>query len=249
VSPACAANAPGDVVLTFSRKARTMTSVPESAAQTKACIDCREVKPVAEFYVKRPGQYLQRCKPCHSAYTTARYHAKRAALGPPRPKATEAEKKARKAAYCKANAEKRRLAKAAWRRANVEQARAADAAYRAVRPEVYRRAARKWQQANPDAYQIIRSRADHKRRSRLADAGPGITLAEWKAIKAAQGFRCLLCGMVEPLVKLTVDHVVPVSKGGRHEASNIQALCGPCNSHKRARVMDLRPAPARRTAR
>lgn len=29
-----------------------------------------------------------------------------------------------------------------------------------------------------------------------------------------------------------VDHIVPLAKGGRHEAENVQILCGPCNLRK-----------------
>jgi 5-methylcytosine-specific restriction endonuclease McrA len=36
----------------------------------------------------------------------------------------------------------------------------------------------------------------------------------------------LCCGEAKPL---TVDHVVPVSKGGSNDISNIQPLCLECN--------------------
>jgi len=29
-----------------------------------------------------------------------------------------------------------------------------------------------------------------------------------------------------------VDHIVPLAKGGKHQADNIQLLCGPCNLRK-----------------
>ena len=35
----------------------------------------------------------------------------------------------------------------------------------------------------------------------------------------------------------TVDHVIPISKGGTDEAQNMVAACNPCNSGKRDRMI------------
>jgi 5-methylcytosine-specific restriction endonuclease McrA len=64
------------------------------------------------------------------------------------------------------------------------------------------------------------------------------TQAEWEAILSLYGGRCLRCGAKG--VKLTKDHVIPLSEGGSHSASNLQPLCGPCNSSKGARIIDFR---------
>jgi hypothetical protein len=54
---------------------------------------------------------------------------------------------------------------------------------------------------------------------------------QWEVF-AACGYRCVLCGAGGG-VPLTVDHIVPISRGGSSRAYNLQALCGPCNSRKR----------------
>ena len=47
------------------------------------------------------------------------------------------------------------------------------------------------------------------------------------------GRRCRMCGAtVEDGAKLHVDHIIPVSKGGRTEPSNLQVLCSRCNRGK-----------------
>lgn len=47
------------------------------------------------------------------------------------------------------------------------------------------------------------------------------------------GFRCKYCGRTEADgVKLHVDHIKPVSKGGKTEMSNLQTLCDECNLGK-----------------
>jgi hypothetical protein len=49
-------------------------------------------------------------------------------------------------------------------------------------------------------------------------------------------FRCRACGFsVESGAHLHIDHIIPVSKGGRTEENNLQALCSICNHGKGAR--------------
>lgn len=53
-------------------------------------------------------------------------------------------------------------------------------------------------------------------------------------IMKRDGFRCVLCGRgAEDGVKLHVDHIIPVSKGGKTVRSNLRTLCEDCNVGKR----------------
>ena len=45
-------------------------------------------------------------------------------------------------------------------------------------------------------------------------------------------FTCQFCNTQFPQSQLTLDHVTPLSKGGRTTWENIVAACGPCNSRK-----------------
>ncbi|MBP5657646.1 MAG: HNH endonuclease [Clostridia bacterium] len=48
------------------------------------------------------------------------------------------------------------------------------------------------------------------------------------------GFRCVLCGAsAQEGAKLHVDHILPVSKGGKTEMKNLRTLCNHCNLGKR----------------
>ena len=50
------------------------------------------------------------------------------------------------------------------------------------------------------------------------------------------GFRCKLCGATaKDGVKLHVDHIIPVSRGGKTEMSNLRTLCERCNLGKGAK--------------
>lgn len=47
------------------------------------------------------------------------------------------------------------------------------------------------------------------------------------------GNRCVYCGLS---ADLTLDHVIPKSRGGSHEPENLVTACRPCNSSKGART-------------
>ncbi len=51
-------------------------------------------------------------------------------------------------------------------------------------------------------------------------------------------YRCRHCGSdgTEPGRDLTVDHMLPVSRGGTNELANLQTLCRSCNSRKGTRI-------------
>lgn len=70
-----------------------------------------------------------------------------------------------------------------------------------------------------------------------------------KNILRRDRFRCQYCGSRE---KLTVDHVIPKSRGGRDTWENLVAACTPCNNRKGNRTpeeanMQLRRKPFRPT--
>ena len=46
------------------------------------------------------------------------------------------------------------------------------------------------------------------------------------------GFQCRYCGWEGTSAQLTIDHVVPRSRGGRTSWDNVVAACAPCNRKK-----------------
>lgn len=101
---------------------------------------------------------------------------------------------------------------------------------------------RRWRRAHPEQ----KASQGRRRRARLALTPGAHSEAEWQALKARYGHRCLRCGRREPEVALTRDHVVPLGLPGASDGiENIQPLCGPCNAWKGRRAIDYRAGPRR----
>ena len=80
-----------------------------------------------------------------------------------------------------------------------------------------------------NAYKAVHAQ---KRRARLAQVGGFFTIGEWELLKKQYNFTCPHCKKIEPDIKLTIDHIIPVCRGGSNNIENIQPLCGSCNSKK-----------------
>lgn len=78
--------------------------------------------------------------------------------------------------------------------------------------------------------------ASQRRAIKLGNGGSH-TLEEWETLKAQYNWKCPRCKKAEPKIKLTVDHIIPVTKGGSNNIENIQPLCQPCNSSKQTKII------------
>lgn len=53
-----------------------------------------------------------------------------------------------------------------------------------------------------------------------------------KYVLERDNYRCCSCGKTAGEVKLQVDHVIPLARGGMDDISNFQTLCQACNQRK-----------------
>lgn len=91
--------------------------------------------------------------------------------------------------------------------------------------------AKTWAKSNPQA-KTSHNRARQKKLSTLVP----LKQSDWEKVLAEQGSKCLRCGSPD----ITVDHIVPISKGGTNAKGNLQPLCSPCNSQKGVSTTDYR---------
>ena len=193
------------------------------------------------------------CVPCTKA-RRRRYYAENPERGkeksrqwreanPERKKANRKEEYARNSEKAKANArqwnkdnpERKRESSHKWWQSNRERAKENGSRWSRNNRDKKREMLNRWRRENPAA-----CTAEHtRRRAKQVAAGGKFTAAEWVALVDHYGGKCLCCGRTD--VKLTADHVIPVSKGGTSNIDNIQPLCRSCNSHKNDKSIDYRP--------
>jgi 5-methylcytosine-specific restriction endonuclease McrA len=115
--------------------------------------------------------------------------------------------------------------------------------YREIGRNSYERHAEERRKYSLEYYKLYPEKsvaATNRRRALKLAADGSHTEDEWQELKAFYNFKCLRCGKHEPEIKLTRDHVVPLTKGGSDSIDNIQPLCARCNSKKNHRHMDYR---------
>ena len=76
-----------------------------------------------------------------------------------------------------------------------------------------------------------------KRRKARKKGAPGShTIKQWEQVKLEYNYMCPYCQRIEPDIKLTQDHIIPLFRGGGDNIENIQPLCASCNASKGAKL-------------
>ena len=217
-------------------------------------------KPLSEFSPARlhgvpvGDGYKYRCRDCLNAQSRAERAAKLEHYRTRERQYVEANK----AHYCelkrahqKSNPEKYRQGLHKYRETHREEINAKARARRQHDLEHHREIGRKSREKHANernAYQRAYGKVHrdkltlytNSRRARKLEAKGSHTNEEWQALKAFYNFKCLRCGKQEPNIKLTRDHVIPLTQGGTDSIDNVQPLCARCNSKKNYKHIDYR---------
>ena len=135
--------------------------------------------------------------------------------------------------WAKKNPEKKREGNRRWYESNKERLKDRASAYYKKNKKKCKASMGRYRASHPDMNIVKHA----KRRARALQAGGSFTSCEWSSLKKKYKNVCLCCNKRK---KLTADHVIPVSKGGSSNITNIQPLCGFCNSRKGTRCTDYR---------
>ena len=91
-----------------------------------------------------------------------------------------------------------------------------------------------WKKRHPIRWKRMQQKRLRLRRARLRGLTEHFTQQQWLALKKNFNYRCAHC---RRRTKLTVDHIIPLSKNGVDTIDNIQPLCKSCNTRKLDRIV------------
>jgi hypothetical protein len=126
-----------------------------------------------------------------------------------------------------------------WRQANIDKAR--ENARQRGRRWYYADPTRshlkcyRWREAHPDAWREIARRRYAAKKSARLQALVWADLAQVRRRVDLFNGQCAYCGSAE---RITIDHVLALSRGGLDESSNLVPACRSCNSSKRAQPVE-----------
>lgn len=100
-----------------------------------------------------------------------------------------------------------------------------------------------WNQEHPDRRKATLRRYEKSPRGKVASLlnvrrrqqrikqapGDGLPIAEWDRILAEHHGLCFYCGAAG---KMTIEHKVPIARGGAHDSANVVPACLKCNKRK-----------------
>jgi 5-methylcytosine-specific restriction endonuclease McrA len=95
--------------------------------------------------------------------------------------------------------------------------------WRSENKEEFQTLVRTWQMENPEKV------ADATRRRNQRMVNNGIFKISKRDIARIYRSDCFFCGSKD---SLTLDHIIPIARGGRHSIGNLIGLCRSCNSKK-----------------
>lgn len=91
-----------------------------------------------------------------------------------------------------------------------------------------------------EAGKISAKKSLHKRRYLKNNSKDILNAEEWNIVLQLQGYKCIKCNNYFDKIDPTIDHIIPVTRGGNFNKTNVQALCGSCNSKKGIKTIDYR---------
>lgn len=190
--------------------------------ESKRCSRCKEVKPIEAFARQRtknnPEGRQGECRQCRSERNAAYREGEQ----------VKESAKLRARNFYAGNKEKVIARGKAIYRANKERARQYGRKWYQSSGKVTKRRYRAANRLKDRGYNALR-----RARLKAATFGP-VDLA---AVIERDNSTCYLCGRQLAQQEVTIDHVIPLVRGGSHTADNLRVACRPCNSRKNGRLL------------
>lgn len=176
--------------------------MPRTYKKWKTCKECRIPKPVKEFYKTASGAARSKCKQCVRNYNNARYLARK-----------------EQSQYKERSPNRERQQKI----------------------EAHRERASKWKKRHPVEYAKQQEAAEQREKTRGYPSASKRRALEFDAFEEDVNKRtlydlyngeCGICGGDMKYQEMTIDHIIPLSKDGKHSYANCQPAHAVCNRRK-----------------
>jgi hypothetical protein len=188
---------------------RARAAAVASSSPLRKCKACGEEKPLESDFELDAGYYRHACKKCRNEQQNARRERNHDRV------------RARERNYEARNRERKNKVSRVWRASN---------------PEKIKGYKRREYEAHGDE---IRARTwKRKQHSRALSFGVEVEMVDKPAIIARDNATCYLCGAQHEANSpgLSLDHVIPVTRGGSHTSGNLKVACCRCNSRKKEKI-------------
>jgi 5-methylcytosine-specific restriction endonuclease McrA len=119
-----------------------------------------------------------------------------------------------------------------WNKENKDKMKVIRRKWRIKNQKKNRELAKSWGLRNREYVFYNAKIQDFKRRKAIGK----FSLKEWNTLKKKFNYRCAIC---KKRKKLTIDHIIPLNKGGTNFIDNIQPLCNQCNCSKGDKLMPV----------
>lgn len=219
--------------------------------KTKRCNSCGNEKPFDAFYndASKKDGHSSFCRDCRKKSSRA-YYADNKDTVKVQQKQYRASHKAQicaqKRRWRDANLDYARSKSREWNRNHKERRYQTFVQWREKNRKHLRDYARSWRDLNREAYisyqRAYRKQNPHiilnavnKRRAKIGKFAD-LTKHEWFNLMVQYEWRCFYCSRVLTDKTRTVDHIIPISRGGRHHMANLIPCCRDCNRKKNARI-------------
>jgi 5-methylcytosine-specific restriction endonuclease McrA len=203
------------------------------------CRKCKTIQPITEFRHSKTSAsgYDARCKSCERERSRIYRELNRDKVRESNNRYSKTEKgKARSLRFSKTDKFKEILkrynasgkgAKNFSRYYYSEKGMATIKHYREVHADKFRRLSNEWMKAHPEVGRMAASRRRaNLRNNKIYEILP-------KEIRKLYSQPCFMCGSTEDQ---TIDHKIPVARGGSHGIGNLITLCRSCNCKKHDRL-------------
>ena len=130
------------------------------------------------------------------------------------------------------NSKQKLVYQSVYYRANSQYAIQYAKEWRKNNPEKTKQYHKEYSEKNKEKEKIRFREKESKRRA--LKKNNGVFYISKKELNSMLSSACVICSSIE---NITIDHIIPISRGGTHGIGNIQPMCLPCNTKKIDKTM------------